>query len=158
MDFNLKNYQIFKLKKYFKKNDFFLVFHSSKLNSTKWIDMEQTLKKLKLNYYKPLNGTASKTLKGSIYQNFSSIIAGFVLFVNPHYKTTQHNLPELSKSLKPSFVLISVKLNNKIYSPSQLKGLKDLSYKKNMFNFYRSLDKQLKTTYVLTNNKETNSK
>jgi|SRR6056300_112049 len=158
MDFNLKNYQIFKLKKYLKKNDFFLVFHSSKLNSTKWIEMEQILKKLKLNYYKPLNGTALKTFKGSIYQNFSSIIAGFVLFVNSQYKTTQQNLPEVLKSLKPSFVLISVKLNNKIYSPAQLKGMQDLSYKKNMFNFYRSLDKHLKTTYVLTNKKEDNSK
>ena len=158
MDFNLKNYQIFKLKKYFKKNDLFFLFHSSKLNSTKWIDMEQTLKKLKLNYYKPLNGTALKTFKGSIYQNFSSIVAGFVLFVNSQYKTTQHELPEILKRLKPSFVLISVKLNNKIYSPAQLKGMKSLSYNKNMFNLYKSLDKHLKTSYVLTTKKRLTSK
>ena len=158
MDFNLKNYQIFKLKKYFKKNEFLLLFHSSKLNSVKWLTVEQTLKKLKLNYYKPLNGTSLKTFKESIYKNFSPIVAGFILFVKAQYKTTCHNLPEILKNVKPSFILISVKLNNKVYSSAQLKGMEDLSYKKTMFTFYRSLDKHLKTTYVLTDTKSKNSK
>ena len=153
MDFNLKKYQIFKLKKYFKNNDFFLLFHSAKLNLTKWTNTEQNLKKLKLNYYKPLNGTTLKTLKTSIYQNFSSVVGGFIIFINANYKTTELDFSSIIKSVKPSFALISVKLNNKIYSPAQLKGMKSLSYNKNMFNFYKSLDKHLKTSYVLTNNK-----
>ena len=154
MDFNLKNYRIVKLKKYFKKNDFFFLFHSSKLDSIKWVETEQTLKKLKLNYYKPFNGTTLETLKNSIYQNFSPIIGGFILFINPSYKITEHDHEKITKSLKSSFVLVSVKLNKTIYLPSQLKGLKDLSYKKNMFHLYKSLDKHLKTTYVLTNKKK----
>lgn len=154
MDFNLKNYQIFKLKKYFKKNDFFLLFHSSKSDLTKWISIEQILKSLKLNYYKPLNGTTLKIFKTSIYRNFSSLIGGFVLFVSLNYKTSEYNLQEITKNLKPSFVLISVKLNNTIYPLSQLKGLKDLSYKKNVFYFYKSLDRHLKTSYILTSKKK----
>lgn len=154
MEFNLKNYRIFKLKKYLQKNDFFFLFHSAKLDLTKWTNTEQNLKKLKLNYYKPLNGTTLEIFKNSIYKNFSSIIGGFVLFVNSTDKKADYSLKEIVKSVKPSFVLISVKLNKTIYSPSQLKGMKDLSHKKNMFNLYKSLDRHLKMTYSLTNKKK----
>ena len=153
MDFNLKDYQIFKLKKYFKNNNFFFLFHSAKLNLNQWTITEQNLKKLKLNYYKTLNGTTLKTLKNSIYRNTSSVISSFVVFINPKFKTTEFDLDLLVKNLKPSFSLISLKLNNKIYSPAQLKGIKSLSYKKNMFNLHKSLDKHLKTSYRLTNKK-----
>ena len=43
-------------------------------------------------------------------------------------------LNSVKKDLKPSFELISVKLNNKMYSTSQLKGLNTLSYKQNQGN------------------------
>lgn len=151
MDLNTKSYQIFKLKKYFKNNDFFLLFHSAKLNSVKWLNTEQNLKKLKLGYYKPLNRTSVKTLQNSIYKNFTSSIGGFVLFVNSLYKDTELNLQTIVKNLKPSFALIGIKLNNKIYSTSQLKGMKDLSYKRNVFTLHQTLDKYLKTSYTLTN-------
>ena len=153
MEFNQKAYQIIKLKKYFKNNDFFFLFHSVKLNLTKWIVTEQNLKKLKLDYYKPLNKVTIKTLENSIYKNFSSNVVGFILFLNTSYKTTELNLQSIIKNLKPSFTLISVKLNNKVYATSQLKGLKQLSYKKTVFGFYKVLDRQLKTSYVLTNKK-----
>jgi hypothetical protein len=154
MDFNFKTYQIVKLKKYFKKNGLFFLFHSAKLNLTKWTLTEQNLKKLKLSYYKPLNKTTVKTFKSSIYKNFSSNIAGFILFINSSYKTTELNLASILKVLKPSFTLVSIKLNNKVYSTSQIKGLNDLSYDKSIFNLYKVLDKQLKTSYVLTNKKK----
>jgi hypothetical protein len=153
MDFNLKNYQIFRLKKYFKKKDFFFLFHTAKLNLDQWVNKEQNLKKLKFSYYKPLNGTSLTTLNNSVYRNFSSIIGGFVLFVNLNYKKTNQDITSILSSLKPSFVLVSVKLNNKIYSTAQFKGLKSLSYKKNMFNLHKVLDNSLKTSYMLTDNK-----
>jgi hypothetical protein len=153
MDFNLKDYQIFKLKKYFKNNDFFFLFHSAKLNLNQWTITEQNLKKLKLNYYKTLNGTTLKTLKNSIYKNITPVISSFVIFINPKFKTTEFDLDSLTKNLKPSFSLISLKLNNKIYSPVQLKGVRSLSYKKNMFNLHKSLDRHLKTSYRVTNKK-----
>nr|YP_009485528.1 hypothetical protein [Nitzschia alba]AVR57592.1 hypothetical protein [Nitzschia alba] len=154
MDFNFKTYQIVKLKKYFKNNGFFFLFHSAKLNETKWALTEQNLKKLKLNYYKPLNKTTIKTFKSSIFKNFDANIAGFILFISSNYKTTELNLQSIIKALKLSFSLVSVKLNNKIYSTSQLKGLNDLSYKKSVFNLHKVLDKHLKTSYVLTNKKK----
>lgn len=153
MDFNLKDYQIFKLKKYFKNNGFFFLFHSAKLSLNQWIAIEQELKKLKLNYYKTLNGTTLKAFEKSIYKNSSPLITNFVILIDSKFKTTEFNLERLIKDLKPSFSLISLKLNNKIYSSAQLKGVKSLSYKKNMFNLHRSLDQHLKTSYRLTNKK-----
>ena len=157
MDFNHKAYQIIKLKKYFKNNDFFLLFHSAKLNLMKWVITEQNLKKLKLDYHKPLNKTTVKTLENSIYKNFNANIAGFIMFINTTYKTTELNLPSIIKNLKPSFILVSIKLNNKIYSTTQLNGLNDLSYKKTVFNLHQVLDRRLKTSYVLTNKKFRNN-
>ena len=113
----------------------------------------QLAQKLKLEYYKPLNRVTLTTFINSIYRNFSSNIGGFIIFLNSRYKSSQFNLESIIKSLKPSFVLIGVKLNNKIYSISQLKGMKNLSYKQNVFVFHRTLDKYLKTSYVLTNKK-----
>lgn len=153
MDFNSKDYQSVKLKKFFKTNDFFFLFHSAKLDLNQWIQTEQNLKKLKLKYSKILNGTTLKLFKSSIYRNLSSVICGFLLFIHSNFKTTNLQFKPIKKNLKPSFELIAVKLNNKMYSTSQLKGLNSLSYRTNMFNLYKSFDKHLKTSYLLTKKK-----
>lgn len=155
MDFKFKAYQKVKLKKYFKNNELSLLFHSTKLNLTKWMIIEQNLKRLKLSYYKPLNKITAKILKNSIFKNVSSNIVGFILFVKARYKSTNLNLPYLIKNLKSSFTLVSFKLNNKIYSNTQVKGLHDLSYRKSVFSLYKVLDKHLKASYILTNKKIT---
>nr|YP_009144737.1 orf157 [Pseudo-nitzschia multiseries]AKJ77345.1 orf157 [Pseudo-nitzschia multiseries] len=154
MDFNSKDYQSVKLKNFFKTNGSFFWFHSTKLDLNQWIQTEQKLKKLKLNYSKGLNGITLKLFKSSIYANISPIVCSFVLFINPNFKTTELRLDSIKKELKPSFELISVKVNYKIYSTSQLKGVNDFSYKKNIFNLYRSLDQHLKTSYQLTKKKD----
>lgn len=153
MDFNSKDYQNAKLKNFFKTNGFFLWFHSAKLELNQWIYIEQNLKKLKLNYSKALNGITLKLFKNSIYTNVSPIVCSFVLFINSNFRTTELQLNSLEKDLKPSFKLISAKLNNKVYSVSQLKGLNHFSYKKNVFNLYCSLDQHLKISYILTKKK-----
>ena len=153
MDFNSKDYQSVKLKKFFKTNDFFFLFHSAKLDLRQWTQTEQNLKKLKLKYSKALNGSTLKLFKNSIYENLSPIIGGFVLFLSPSFKTTELRLNSVKKELKPSFELISVKLNNKLYSTSQLKGFNTFSHRKNVFNLYCSLDRYLKTSYVLVKKK-----
>ena len=153
MDFNSKDYQSIKLKKFFKANDFFFLFHSAKLDLNQWTHTEQNLKKLKLRYSKILNGTLLKSFKNSIYKNASSVICGFVLLIRSNFKTTKLPFKSVKKNLKPSFELISVKLNNKMYSTSQLKGLNSLSYRTNVFNLYKSFDQHLKASYALTKKK-----
>ena len=153
MDFNSKDYQSVKLKNFFKTNGFFFWFHSAKLDLNQWIHTEQNLRKFKLNYSKALNGITLKLFKNSIYTNISPVVCSFVLFINSNFKTTELQLGSIKKDLKPSFELISVKVNNKVYSTSQLKGLNNFSYRKNVFNLYGSLDQHLKTSYLLTKKK-----
>merc|ERR1712194_20417 len=107
MDFNSKNYQNVKLKKKFQTNSFFFLFHSAKLDLNQWLQTEQNLKKLKLNYSKTLNGITLKLFENSIFKNLSLTICNFVLFVNPNFKTTQLQFSSVKKNLKPSFKLIS---------------------------------------------------
>lgn len=153
MDFNFKTYKLIKLKKYFSKNSLFFLFDSVKLNKKNWTFNEQNLKKLKLRYYKPLNKITIKTFKSSIYKNFYFNLIGFIFFINPCYKKNELKLFSIIKFLKPSFILISVKLNNKIYSIAQIKRLDNLSYHKNVFSLYRIFNKQLKISYILTKQK-----
>ena len=155
MHFTLKSYKVFKLKNYFKTKSLFIVFHCAKLNLKEWVHIEQKLKKLKLNYYKPLNKVTVRELKNSIYCNYSSIINGSVLFVsfditNDSVFDLANDLNQLQKSLKPLFIKVSLKLNNKLYSPQQLLKFQNLSYKKNVFKFNKVLNKFLKSSYVLT--------
>ena len=100
-----------------------------------------------------LNGTTLKLFKSSIYRNLSPVICGFILFIHSNFKTTKLQFKSVKKNLKPSFELISVKLNNKMYSTSQLKGLNSISYRTNVFNLYKSFDRRLKTSYLLTKKK-----
>jgi len=81
------------------------------------------------------------------------MINGVVLFVTPEFKTTLLNTKVLKKKLEPLFILLALKLNNKLYTPSQLKNLDVLSYKKTVLNFNVSLERKLKMTYRLTNSK-----
>ena len=131
MDYNLKNYQILKTKNYFKKNKFFFVLQSSKINLKEEIQLEQKIKTLKLKHYKILNGISSKTLKNSIYIKYYNLISGLMLFIKPSFKSTSIKLIELKKDLK--FLLLTVKLNNKMYSVSQINSIKEFSYKKKYF-------------------------
>jgi len=154
MDFNSKNYQNIKLKKFFKDNSLFFWFHSAKINLNQWIKTEQNLKKLKLNHSKILNGITLKLFENSIFANFNSIVRGFISFVNFNFKITEFKCNFLKKDFKPSFEIILIILNSKIYSISQLKKLNTFSYKKNVFNLYKSLDHHLKIGHLLTEKKK----
>jgi len=150
MHFHLKMYQILKVKNYMKNHSFFFIFHSAKLRSNEWIYIEQKLKKLKLTCYKTFNGTTIKTFDNSIFENFKTMLCGIILFVKPRFKTNTINFFQLKKEFKNFFKLISIKLNNKIYSTNLLNKLNTFSYKQNVFNFYKCFDKYLKTTHILT--------
>jgi len=154
MDFSFKKYQILKLQKYFKNKGLFFFVHCNKLNLSQWTHIEQNLTKLELNYYKPLNKVLNKILKNSIYKNFSFIVNGFVLFVNSSNDNKELNLQQIQKSLAANFLLTGVKLNNKVYSTTQVKQMKTLSYKQNMFVLHNTLDRYLKSSYALTGTKK----
>ena len=153
MDFNLKKYRVLKVKKELKKSELILFFNSAKIKSNKWIAIEKQLKKLKLKYHQIFNNTTLKTVENSIFTNINKIISGIVILVKPVHKSTIIELKSLKKDLGPLFVLLFVKLNNKLYNTAQLKNLNSFTYKKTVFNFHSNLEKCLKTSYRLTNNK-----
>lgn len=155
MKYNQKQYQIRKTQKYLKNSDFFFIYHSIKLNSKESVKIEQTLKKLKLKQYKILNGIASKTFTTSVFKNYSKLVCGLIIFIKPEYFESQLLLNDLKKELKNLFLMLSIKLNNKIYFVCQISKIKTLSFKQNIFNLYAVLEKSTKTAYILKKQFET---
>ena len=151
MDFNLKKYRILKVKKQLKNSELIFFFNSSKIKANQWINKEKQIKTLKLKYYQIFNKTTVKTINKSIYTN--QIFCGIVLFIEPSYKSTKIELKIIKKNLEPLFILLFMKLNNKIYTVSQIQNLKTFSYKQSVLDFTCTLERCIKQTYKLTNNK-----
>ena len=153
MHFTLKSYHVLKLKNYFKNKSLFIVFHCAKLNLKEWVQIEQKLKLLQLKYYKPLNKMTINELKKSVYCHYKFMINGFVLFLT--YERVSDldsisNLNYIQTNLKPLLVKVSLKLNNKLYSPKQLVKLQKISYRNNALKFLKVLNRSLKMSYMLT--------
>ena len=146
MYFTLKNYQVLKLKNYFKSKSLFIVLHCAKLNLKDWIYIEQKLKELKVSYYKPLNKIVLKELKNSVYINYSFVINGFFLFIS---FDNSKKMFDIVNKLNLLFVIICFKLTNKLYSPKQLNKFQFLFFKENVIKFYKILHKSIKSSYIL---------
>ena len=147
MKFNSKKYQIFKLKTYLKEKDF-LIFHCAKSNIKQWVIIEQHLKKLKLKYYKPLNGVSLKILNKSTHKYFNHLLSGPVLFVEYDSKALDFDLSSILKKLDPEFILLAVKLNDNIYMKLYLKKLKTLNYRSNKGQLCQIMDSFLSVPYL----------
>ena len=135
MEFELKTYKSFKIKYYLKKNNLFFLYSTTSLDSKNWLPIEQTLKKSNLNYYRLSNTLATKTIKASIYINFKQFIHSLTMFVCPK-STTPLKLKNLI-NLEKVLTLLGIKLNNKIYSISQLKNLISLNYNFNVLQLFQ---------------------
>ena len=131
MKFTLKDYKIFKTKKYIKTTCFFFFFNGIMLNSNDWIKTKQKLKKINFNCYKIFNKTSTKIVKNSIYKNTTPMINGITFFVKVE------NNQQISKKIllhdfeNLLFVFLSTKLNNKIYFLNQVKKINIFIYYKN---------------------------
>ena len=146
----LRKYQAIKINSYIKTNTFLLFFLTNKSKNVSWRKNEQTLKKLKLTYYKTINKIVLKKFKDSIYKNFTALISGVILLITTNSKQLK-NFENIRKILQNNFSLISLKLNNKIYSVNEVTKISVFSYKKNLFGFYQSLEKYLKINHIFCN-------
>lgn len=146
MHFTLKNYQTLKFKNYFKNQSLFLMYHCAKLNSKEWSKTDQKLIDLKLNYCKPLNKVILKELKNSIYVNYSPIINSSLMIITFN---KMPNLTKLNNTLKPFFVNVCLKLNNKFYSIQQIDKFQSLSYTKNLLKCHKGSNKFFKFSHIL---------
>lgn len=140
MDLTAKKYKIEKTKKFIKQNRLFIFFNGINRNSTDWVIIEQDLQKINFNYYKIFNKTSKLALNDSIFLSIISLINSVTFLLKP--LKTENNLHKkilFQKFESLGFLFNAIKINNKIYSKSQIKNLVTLNYKDNKLMFYKFL-------------------
>ena len=145
MEFTPKKHKLTKTKKFIKTNNLIFIFNGINQNYQNWVISEQKMKALNINYYKVFNKITRKILKESLYRNIVPSINGITFFIKPNL--SQKNLPkssELSQLDSLLFVLVALKLNNKIYSAKQLNELSTTEYRGNSLLFYQFRSANLK--------------
>lgn len=149
MHFEFRDYQFSKIKQ-FLKNKFLLFSNGANQNSQNWLIVEQELSNSNLKYYKIYNKIALKVFKNSIYKEIKQMIKGTFFFLKLGETSVLMNKHKLFKELESiSFTLLSVKLNNKIYSIVQLKNIKSLNYRNNVAVLYQFFLVNLKHVYCI---------
>nr|YP_010516653.1 hypothetical protein ON958_mgp27 [Haslea pseudostrearia]UXN44196.1 hypothetical protein [Haslea pseudostrearia] len=153
MHFESREYQFLKIKQHL-KNKFLLFANGANKTSQDWLSVEQSLSNSNLKYYKIYNKIALKVLKNSIYKNISQMIQGTFFFLKLNEISLLINKQKLFDSLRSIFfTLLSIKLNNKVYSIVQIKNIKSLKYKNNMAVLYQFFFVNLKYVYGISHKK-----
>jgi hypothetical protein len=132
MEFNLIYYKIFKVKYMLKFTPLFFFFNSTRLKSRNWVFVEQSLKAIKLSYYKVYNISTNSLVNHSIFKNGNKLLVnGTTLFVD---KNTNKDFPLATKlaNAHPLLVFLSTKINNRIYSNFQIQTINFSSYNQNL--------------------------
>lgn len=138
MKFTAKNYKINKAKNYIKTNNILFFVNGVNKNSNDWIHTEQNLKKINFQYYKVFNKTTKKTLNDSIYNKANNIVNGITFFIKPETNTGNLLKNTIVKDLKLLlFILLAVKLNNRLYSINQLNKNNSFNYLDNKLLMYQ---------------------
>lgn len=151
MNNKLKIYQLKKLKNYLKKKDLFFFFFLPNLTRTNQLKLEQTLFKHKLKIYTIKNSLLKYALTESVFLNFSNLVKGPLCIIEFNSDTKINtNFKNLLKF--NSIHILSVKLNKKIYSNSQLKTISTLNYKSNIKILNKTFKRLLKIPYYKLNN------
>ena len=150
MDFNLKTYKHHKIKTSFQQFNLLFFLHSPFLNSKISIKMNQKLLKFNLQHYKVSNKLFNNTIKNSVFTHLAvSIHASIVLLHSSQSISSYTQLTKIN-----SLTLLSLRLNNKIYSKKQLKKLKKISYLQNVLILHNSIKTFIKLPFCkLKNNK-----
>jgi hypothetical protein len=147
-----KIYKLNKNKNYIKTNNLLFFLNGTNIKSNDWIKTEQKLKTYNFNYYKIFNKSILITLNKSIYCNIkSSIVASLILLLTPNSKTKTVTKKIMNKLELLNFIVLSLNLNNKIYSIVTIKKINSFTYYSNKLILYKFLianlnksDKKLK--------------
>jgi len=147
MKFTFKEYKTLKTKKYLKDNKLFFFFNGINQNSRNWIKTEQGLKNINFNYYKIFNKTSTKIFENSIFQNSKPIISGITFFIKP----SENNSLVSKKNLLnlDMFIFLGLKMNNKIYSPNQIKQIYSLNYYDSKLLLYQFTLTTIKSNFLI---------
>jgi hypothetical protein len=146
----LKTYQTIKIKHYLKNESLLIFANGINQKAQKWIKVEQGLKKMQINYFKTYNKIIIKTMGNSIFSRTVNLINGPFFLLKPKAKTILNKniiLKETLDSLK--FRLLSIKLNNKIYSIPQIKNINSFNNKETIAILYQFLLVHLKFPQII---------
>jgi hypothetical protein len=137
--FNAKNYRINKTKNYIKTNNLLFLTNGVNKNSNDLTHTEQTFKKISLKYYKVFNKTTKTALNDSIYNKANNSINGITFLIKQRTNEKRNLLKStVVKDLKfLLFILLAIKLNNKLYSANQLNESHSLNYMDNKLLMYQ---------------------
>ena len=142
---NNKEYQSIKVKRYLKKDKLFFFFNGVGKNSKSWKKTKQDLKIIKFNVFKTFNRVTYKELQNSIFKNIKEIANGPVFFVKPLIKSKPMKSTLLITLNLFLFLLMAIKINNKIYPVTVLnKNINLIHYTVNNLLFYQFILTTLK--------------
>jgi hypothetical protein len=151
MQLNFKKNQEANVKRHLKKNNIILLSNGSNQNAQDWLDTEQGLYKLNINYYKTYNNAAFKIIKNTIFKNFINIVSNTLFFFTlKNSKKKSINL--LLKNLqKIKFNFYNIKLNCKVYQVNQFKkvSLYPIKYYISIKVLYQFLSTNIKLLHIL---------
>ena len=154
MDFNLKTYKCSKIKHYFKTSNFFFLFQGTSLYNENWVKIEQILVGYDLKSCRMFNKLMCITLKNSMLQNVLVLTHGPIILLTNRHNDTKLTFKELN-NINPLINLLGFGLNNKIYFKKQIKNLKRMSYRENIFFLCKSMRTIIKTPYYRLKRKKT---
>jgi hypothetical protein len=156
MEFNLIDYKIFKVKYMLKFAHLFFFFNSTRLKSRNWVFVEQALNSIKLSYYKVYNISTNKIINNSVFKNGNKLIVnGTTIFVTLNKKKLNNKIfPSSTRVINahPLLIFLSAKINNKVYSSSQIEKINFSSYNKNLSIFCYSIKRNLKKQFIVNFN------
>lgn len=145
MELTSKSYKICKTKNYIKTSNLFFFFNGINCNSKDWLIKEQNVKMANFSYYKVFNKIVMMSIQKSVYCTIYPTLAGVVFFIKS--KISNKFLSKkivLNKLESLLFILLAVKLNNKVYSPKLVKKINFLEYKDNNLFLFQCLITNLK--------------
>ena len=146
MQLNFRDYQKIKTKSILKKNNFLLLTIGANQNSSNWTTLEQNLHKLNLDYTKIYNNITTKILKDSIAKKLKNTINSTFFFLKPKNTAKIIKSNFLNEINLSKFHVVTIYLNKKLYSVSQLKKINSYHYKKNITILYQFLSTMLKSS------------
>jgi ribosomal protein L10 len=146
-----KTYKINKIKSYFKKKSCVILCHVPNSSAKNWLKIQKQFYNYNIKCYKIHNNITKEVLSNSIFKNLVLMPKGSVCLIYFEEETKLRVKIQQLLTLNKSILILGLKLNNKVYSYSQLKTLFTINYEKNVKVFQKSLKKLLKLPYTKFN-------
>lgn len=148
MKFTLKKYKYLKIKKSIKETSI-IYFYNVKTNDN-FIKRMQHFHKLEFNCNQITNSLMRKSLKQSIYSNYSNLITGLIMLVKHNDKIKSNNNVITFQNKN---ILLGIKMNNKFYPTINLSNnFFFLNYKQSSLKLLKLLKNNFKTVKNIRNN------